>query len=72
MLRFVKINEFYRSDFILEAFAKSADRGFVVACPYYSKACSHHTGNLGASYHVACPKAILSWVGIESERIRLG
>ena len=72
MLRFVKINEFYRSDFILEAFAKSADGGLVVACPYYSKACSHHIGNLSASYHVACLKAILSWVGIESERIRLG
>ncbi len=30
MLKFVKINEFYRSDFILEAFAKSADGGLLL------------------------------------------
>ena len=71
MLKFVRISEFYRSDFILEAFIKRADEGLIVACPYYSEACSHHTGNLNASYSVARLKAILSCVGIESERIRL-
>jgi len=70
MLEFVKINEFYRSGFILEAFTKSAE-GDIIACPYYSEACPHHTGNLSVSYSVARLKAILSCVGIESERIRL-
>jgi len=71
MLKFVRINECYRLDFILEAFIKRADEGLIVACPYYSEACSHHTGNLSASYNVACLKAILSCVGIAPERIRL-
>ncbi len=34
--------------------------------------CSHHTGNLSAGYNVARLKTILSCVGIESARIRLG
>ena len=71
MLKFVKINGFYRSDFILEAFAKSAG-GLIVACPYYREVCSRHTGNLSALCNVAYLEAILSCVGIESERIRLG
>ena len=71
MLKFVKINEFYRLDFILEAFAKSADGELIVACPCYSEACSHRTGNLSASHNVARLKAILSCVDIAPERIRL-
>ena len=71
MLKFARINECYRLDFILEALAKSADGGFIVACPYYSEACSYHTGNLSASCNVARLKAILVCVGIASERIRL-
>ncbi|TET16822.1 MAG: hydrogenase iron-sulfur subunit [Dehalococcoidia bacterium] len=34
-------------DSILEAFAKSADGVSIAACPYYSKACPHHSGNYG-------------------------
>ena len=45
--------------------------GFIIACPSYSEACPHDTGNLSASYNVARLKAILACVGIESERIRL-
>ena len=37
MLKFVRINECYRSDFILEAFAKSADGGSLLLAPVTPK-----------------------------------
>ncbi len=72
MLKFVKINEFYRSDFILETFAKSADGGFIAACPCYSKARSHHTRNLSVSYDVARRKIMFSCLGGPSAKVCSG
>ena len=71
MLEFVKINEFYRSGFILEAFTKSVE-GDIIACPSYPEACSHHIRNLSASYNVARRKIMFSCLGDPSAKVCSG
>ena len=43
---------------ILQALVRGVDGVFISACSHYSKACSHQTGNLSASYNVARVRTI--------------